>query len=275
MPKANSHNNLYLLKPGLAGEWHPQKNFDLTPRDVTPGSGKKIWWLCKEGHEWEAVIYSRSRGNGCPFCNNQKNTNLINLASERNLMQEWHPIKNGTLSIRNVKPGYNKKVWWLCNNGHEWQATINRRLRDGGCPNCIEASYEVDRHLFGIAENFSNFSPSDDVDFQQDDNTIEFDLTDGAMDFRKSKRYSYTATGLLKDFERRYVIYAEMKNYCHDGMYFETETAFKPAANIKIELEKPLRRFSRKNFTAVVKWCNELFDEIGSLHRFGLGVQFI
>jgi len=263
------------LKPGLAREWHALKNPDLTPEEVTPGSGKKVWWICKEGHEWEAVIYSRSRGSGCPVCSQAKLSGFTDLASERSLIKEWHPVKNGTLDPRDVKLGYNRKVWWICENGHEWQATVKRRLRDSGCPSCIEISYEVDRHLFGIAENFSNASVLDDPDSQQNNYTFELELTDDEMDFRKNRRYYHTATGLLEDTEKGHLVYAKMKNYSPDGMYFETETAFKPETTVNIELDKPLNRFSRNNFTAVVKWCNELFDEMGSEYRFGLGVKFI
>jgi hypothetical protein len=35
-----------------------------------------------------------------------------------------------------VKIGYPKKVWWLCNEGHEWQATIKARLENNDCPIC-------------------------------------------------------------------------------------------------------------------------------------------
>ncbi|WP_081825481.1 zinc-ribbon domain-containing protein [Bacillus sp. UNC41MFS5] len=35
---------------------------------VTPGSDKKVWWICKKGHEWEAHIYSRNSGRGCREC---------------------------------------------------------------------------------------------------------------------------------------------------------------------------------------------------------------
>ena len=46
--------------PQLVAEWHPTKNRDLTPKDVTAGSNKKVWWQCEKGHEWEAVIASRT-----------------------------------------------------------------------------------------------------------------------------------------------------------------------------------------------------------------------
>lgn len=55
--------------PSLAKEWHPTKNEPLLPTDVTIASGRKVWWQCGAcGHEWAAVIGSRSKGAGCPQC---------------------------------------------------------------------------------------------------------------------------------------------------------------------------------------------------------------
>jgi hypothetical protein len=54
--------------PKLAEEWHPEKNGNLTPDDVIPLWAKKVWWKCKKGHEWQAVIVSRKNGTGCPHC---------------------------------------------------------------------------------------------------------------------------------------------------------------------------------------------------------------
>jgi hypothetical protein len=51
--------NLKAVNPGLAAQWHPVKNGDLTPEDVTPGSKKKVWWLCEKGHEWQARMSVR------------------------------------------------------------------------------------------------------------------------------------------------------------------------------------------------------------------------
>ncbi|MAM00960.1 MAG: hypothetical protein CMC11_01790, partial [Flavobacteriaceae bacterium] len=47
--------------PKLASEWHPTKNGDLKPENVTSGAEQKVWWQCSEfaGHEWEAKVYSR------------------------------------------------------------------------------------------------------------------------------------------------------------------------------------------------------------------------
>ena len=48
----------------LLEEWHPTKNANLTPHNVTYGSKKKVWWICKNGHEWQASICDRKRGRG-------------------------------------------------------------------------------------------------------------------------------------------------------------------------------------------------------------------
>ena len=60
--------DLATVNPELAAEWHPTKNGELTPQDVRPRSGKKVWWQCSEGHEWHATIHNRSAGRGCPIC---------------------------------------------------------------------------------------------------------------------------------------------------------------------------------------------------------------
>lgn len=62
-------NDLATLHPKLLEEWDFQKNSGLNPSQLLPGSGKKAWWRCSQcGHEWEAIIASRTKGHGCPKC---------------------------------------------------------------------------------------------------------------------------------------------------------------------------------------------------------------
>ena len=58
------------VEPKVAAQWHPTLNGQLTPRMVTAGSRRKVWWQCPEGHVWKAVVYSRAgkRKCGCPVC---------------------------------------------------------------------------------------------------------------------------------------------------------------------------------------------------------------
>ena len=43
-------NDLATLDPEVARQWHPALNDALTPRMVTAGSHRKVWWECELGH---------------------------------------------------------------------------------------------------------------------------------------------------------------------------------------------------------------------------------
>jgi len=132
-------NCLITVNPKLAKEWHPTKNGKLTPREVTSGSSKKVWWMCSKGHAWKASITNREYNkSGCPFCTNRK-VCLDNCLETINptLAKEWHPVKNGKLTPKKIISGSHKKVWWMCSKGHEWAATVNsRNFLKRGCPYC-------------------------------------------------------------------------------------------------------------------------------------------
>ena len=131
-------NDLSTLNPELVKEWHPTKNGELKPTDVTYGSGEKVWWLCNEGHEYQASVYARNKGSKCPYCAGQKVLKGFNdLASQKpELAKEWHPTKNEDLTPDKVPCQYNKNVWWLGKCGHEWFAKVSNRFNGAGCPYC-------------------------------------------------------------------------------------------------------------------------------------------
>jgi hypothetical protein len=134
--RSNSNNNLEANFPELAKQWH-EKN-ELKAKDVVSKSHKKVWWKCKEGHEWEAVINNRtSCGNGCPYCSGRLPTKTSSLGFLRpDLVKEWHPIKNKVTPYE-VTQFSHKSVWWRCEHGHEWKADVANRTNIGsGCPYC-------------------------------------------------------------------------------------------------------------------------------------------
>lgn len=127
--------------PQLASQWHPSKNAPLTPNDVSPGSGKKVWWRCPNNHEWVAAINSRNQGVGCAYCAGQRPTKERNFATAYpELVKEIDWTKNTNFDPLKVTPRANQKIWWKCDNGHSWQATITNRTRrqfDNACPYCL------------------------------------------------------------------------------------------------------------------------------------------
>lgn len=125
--------------PEVARQWHPALNGLLSPEQVLPGSHRMIWWQCEKGHIWRAQVKSRVSGCGCPVCANREvHAKENDLATKYpQLLSQWHPVKNHMLTPDAVTPGSSRKVWWRCEKGHEWQATIVSRTSGGtGCPVC-------------------------------------------------------------------------------------------------------------------------------------------
>ena len=73
-------NDLATTHPELAKEWHPTKNGLLTPCEVSHGKGKKVWWQCRFGHEYQATVLHRSHGTNCPICNSGRQTSFTEQA---------------------------------------------------------------------------------------------------------------------------------------------------------------------------------------------------
>ena len=52
------------------------------------------------------------------------------------LAAQWNYKKNDKLTPKDVTAHNNRKVWWICDFGHEWNATIASRSDGHGCPFC-------------------------------------------------------------------------------------------------------------------------------------------
>ncbi|TML83732.1 MAG: hypothetical protein E6G08_19145 [Actinobacteria bacterium] len=127
--------------PATAAEWNVTRNYPLTPSDVTPRSGRKVWWRCSRDprHEWLAIVGNRTRGSRCPYCAGRAVMPEISLsATHPDLAADWHPDRNEGAAPTDVTHGSSIKVWWRCrrNRNHEWQAAVSGRVRGTGCPFC-------------------------------------------------------------------------------------------------------------------------------------------
>lgn len=123
--------------PALLAEWDYDLN-EISPAELTSGSGKKCWWKCKEGHSWEAVVGDRvQKGSGCHFCSGQRVLPENSIASTHEaLLAEWDYSKNEK-PPQDYSAGSSRKVWWKCAKGHSWDtAVINRTKKQTGCPYC-------------------------------------------------------------------------------------------------------------------------------------------
>ena len=150
--RASAAASLARLHPALASQWHPSRNGELRPDQVTPGSAKKVWWKCEKAHdhEWQALIYSRSQGSGCPFCAGFRPSSTDSIATRYpEIAQEWHPEMNGDLTPDKIHPRALQPVWWRCtkDDRHEWQTTPPKRIRSKGCPFCRKKKVALEDSL--------------------------------------------------------------------------------------------------------------------------------
>lgn len=123
----------------LLEQWDTVRNLPLMPDQISYGSKRKVWWHCKKGHRWQAAVFTRTgSGTGCPVCAGKVplagETDLATLYPD--LARQWHPTKNGDLTPEQVLPGSHRIVWWICEKGHVWRATVHSRTDGCGCPVC-------------------------------------------------------------------------------------------------------------------------------------------
>lgn len=136
------HNDLKSTNPDLASQWHPERNGNVTPEMVMEGGAKSYWWLCPLGHEWFASLTNRRKTN-CPVCANRQVLRGFNDLSSLfpKVARQWHPTKNQGIGPESVIPRSQKKYWWVCQEGHEWEAVVASRLRHG-CPKCAKFGFD-------------------------------------------------------------------------------------------------------------------------------------
>lgn len=152
----DTSNSLLTKYPEIAAELHPDKNPNIDPSKIGCSDKSPVWWRCSVcEHEWKAMIHNRARekrSTGCPACANRQVTGDNNLqALYPDLANQWHPERNGNLRSKDIVPGSNKKVWWLCANGHSWKVAPSSRIKRhgiSGCPKCSRQTSTMDLRIY-------------------------------------------------------------------------------------------------------------------------------
>lgn len=139
-------NDFATASPELLPEWNNELNGSLTPHNTSPSSAKKIWWNCPKDqrHVYIMSLNDRHNNHGCTVCAGRVVIQHVNDAATYypHLLSEWHPTKNGELTLSDISSMSEKRVWWICkvNPVHEWDAIVNTRTNQNqGCPICSGA----------------------------------------------------------------------------------------------------------------------------------------
>ena len=187
----------------------------------------------------------------------KKHSSLFEISP--NLVKEWHPTANGDLTPRNVKIGYPKKVWWICSEGYEWQATIKSRMKRNDCPIC------------------ENEAAKNKVDLSLSTPIVR-------KNYRENRRFKTKVTAVIEIPDSGHWVYAELRDFSSSGLSFETEAAIQPGTEIKIKFDRKIvsSRLGKslessikngyKTYSSTVQWCKKLDDE-QSMSIFSVGVK--
>jgi len=271
--------NLLALRPDLAKEWHPTKNGRLGPRDVTPESEGSAWWLCDKGHWWQASIRDRVQGMPCTYCRELGNEGDQHLADAKpELLKEWHPTRNPNLRARDASLNHPDAVWWICSQGHEWEATIRFRLTGMGCPTCgnvepptaLPEKTGAERKVPSSRNGLHSGANSRLAAFRE---AKASPLTGGEL--RKGRRYERPAVVLIEKAHSGVLGYAEMHNFSAGGMMLLSEFFVRPGEIVKVKTDKPLHASVSTTMTGRVIWCHNLEPEEEASSPFGIGLSLM
>lgn len=134
----------------LFEEWDFEKNdkLGLDVYKVTKGSHKKAWWYCEKCEDsYPQSIGKKFIGRGCSICKGYFCTPKNSFGGKfPNLLNEWNAEKNINISPFEFSYGSGVKVWWICNKGHEWEATFHNRGNGTNCPYCVHNPKVLDNY---------------------------------------------------------------------------------------------------------------------------------
>ena len=100
------------------------------------------------------------------------------LADHPEIAREFDYERNGGLDPKTIPASHDEaKLWWVCENGHHWQAFVETRIRNlTGCRNCVHKrpTPTLDQLLdsappaFIAAEPYNDFSAEDELNAHED-----------------------------------------------------------------------------------------------------------
>lgn len=146
----------------ILDEWDYDKNIK-SPIDIKPTSKTKCWFKCPLGHSYLKNLSNKTiRGDGCPICNNKQilsgyndlKTWCIN-NNRKDILEEWDYNKN-LIKPEEIFPGTAKKIWFKCQNGHEYIQPLYNRTgpQKCGCPYCVHHKSAPELLFYNLCKEY-------------------------------------------------------------------------------------------------------------------------
>lgn len=161
--KSTREESLAATHPALAAQMHPNLNQGFTAWDIKPGSRKKVWWICDQGHVWCAPPWRRTvAGAGCLQCSRAVKPGDSIIDRRPELLEEWDQEANGDLTPDKVSYGSGILCGWKCQTcGYRWITTAASRCGPmrNGCIECRNKKMALDRQKPKPGKSFTDRLP--------------------------------------------------------------------------------------------------------------------
>lgn len=131
-------NDIETLAPNLVAEWDFKKNKEL-PSQVGVSSRNRFWWICPEGHSFDAAPVNRFfNGTNCKFCSsggfNSSKPGIVYFIEHQAFGAQKVGITNGTSKQRDRLAEFQRDGWsinktWAHDDGRVIQNVETMILR--------------------------------------------------------------------------------------------------------------------------------------------------
>lgn len=205
--------NLLEKYPIACSEWNYSLN-DKDPSNYSPYSNKRVNWICKYGHTWNAIISNRTRqNNNCPVCYRNESwpeNYLFNLLSQKfKVVKHRDPEIDIYIPFLNIgieyDGFYHKKRVELDNKKNEWASVnLNKliRIRESYLPKLVsfkntliidqkDSSRESTKNSFLLLCNYL------DIDFSEFNLDIDIEVRIRHYEIPKKIYESWSKNNLI------------------------------------------------------------------------------
>lgn len=179
-------NSFVKVRPELLDEWDYEKNGKLRPEYVSYQSSIVAHWICKNGHNYPAVVSNRVKGTGCPYCSNNKLLENYNDLKTKHpeVLVDWDYKKNKKGPEKYIFSS-EKRVHWKCHVcGKEWIMPVFKASKGQRCPICTrkETIVSVRKKRLLQRKSFAERHPDLmlDWDAEKNEGINPFELLDGS-----------------------------------------------------------------------------------------------
>lgn len=129
------YNDLATVHPQVAAK--TATNVD--PKTILASKKTPIWFMCSNGHRFQARIAQMLDSYDCPVCK------AGGYASEHeDIMRDWD-WKGNEDDPHTITCGSSKMEHWMCAScGHKWKASVYARVKlHRGCPSCMSKGERI------------------------------------------------------------------------------------------------------------------------------------